>query len=133
MSLITAALAVIPKSVLAEGGQLAIQEALKLLAAKANIPAVFAVSESGGNVNIAVSHAQQDLKQNDLTSEEWREYDFGGRVYRIGHPKTLYYRVGGTTHRVVDSDGVIHCVPIPGAYGCVLRWANKEGVPPVQF
>ena len=24
-----------------------------------------------------------EIKPNDLGNEEWREYDFGGRVYRI--------------------------------------------------
>jgi len=71
-----------------------------------------------------------DLKQFDISIEEYREYDFGGRVYRIHHPVTLYYRVGGTTHRVVDNLGVAHCVPSPGVNGCVLRWKSD---PPVSF
>ena len=74
----------------------------------------------------------EGLKEFDISTELWREYDFGGRVYRIDFPKTLYYRTGGTTHRVVDSKGVAHCVPVPGAYGCVLRWENRED-PPVNF
>jgi len=52
--------------------------------------------------------------------EEWREYDFYDRVYRINNPVKIY--VGTTTHRVVDSEGIVHCVPKPGSYGCVLRW-----------
>lgn len=137
MSLITTALAFIPKSVLAEGGVLAIQEALKLLADTSNIPAKFTVSEDDNNnvkiVAVPRAQSQTDLKQGDLTDEDWREYDFGSRVYRIGHPKTLYYRTGGTTHRIVDADGVVHCVPVPGNGDCVLRWKCKEGMPPVQF
>ena len=58
----------------------------------------------------------------DISDEEWREYDFGGRVYRIESPQSLYYRNGGTTHRVVDLWGIVHCVPAPGTDGCVLRW-----------
>lgn len=54
--------------------------------------------------------------------EEWREYDFGRRVYRIDKPVTLWTRPGGTTHRVLDSEGVTHCVPAPGQFGCALRW-----------
>lgn len=61
------------------------------------------------------------------------EYDFGGRVYRIGNPVELYTRPGGTTHRVVDSAGVVHCVPAPGIFGCVLRWQTKDLNNPVQF
>jgi hypothetical protein len=68
-----------------------------------------------------------------LGDEEWREYDLGTRVYRIPSPKALYYRQGGKTHRVVDTDGVVHCLPAPGADGCVLRWKNKAGAGPVQF
>lgn len=68
-----------------------------------------------------------ELKENDLSTELWREYDFGGRVYRIDNPKTLFTRVGGTTHRVIGQDGVAHCLPIPGLQGCVLRWQERSG------
>lgn len=69
-----------------------------------------------------------------LTDEEYREYDFGGRVYRIIAPQALYYREGGFTHRVLDADGVVHCVPGPGGRdGCVLRWKPKVGANPVAF
>jgi hypothetical protein len=73
------------------------------------------------------------MNQSDLTVEKWREYDFGGRVYRIESPKTLYFRPGGTTHRVVDSAGVVHCVPAPGTVGCVLRWESVDQTKPVTF
>lgn len=55
----------------------------------------------------------------DITVEEWREYDFGGRVYRIDAPQKLW--IGTTTHRVLDAHGIVHCVPAPGFSGCVLR------------
>ena len=64
----------------------------------------------------------------DIQSEEWREYEFGGRTYRIDHPQQLW--LGKTTHRVLDKLGVTHCVPAPGVNGCVLRW---RGSPPVSF
>ena len=54
--------------------------------------------------------------------EEWREYDFGGRVYRIAAPVSVEFRPGGETHRVTDAEGVVHCVPAPGVNGCALRW-----------
>lgn len=54
--------------------------------------------------------------------EEWREYDFGNRVYRINKPESVQFRNEGRTHRVTDADGIVHCVPAPGVYGCVLRW-----------
>jgi hypothetical protein len=73
------------------------------------------------------------LLKNSITTEAFREYDFGGRVYRINKPKTLFMRPGGTTHRVVDSKGMVHCVPAPGFNGCILRWQNKDTKVPVNF
>ena len=73
------------------------------------------------------------MKESDLTVEEWREYDYGGRVYRIEWPVKLYLREGGKTHRVLDKDGVIHCMPAPGEQGCVLRWKSKDPNKPVEF
>ena len=65
----------------------------------------------------------RNLRKIELTGvEEWREYDFGGRVYRIEKPASVEFRDGGTTHRVTDSDGIVHCVPAPGTGDCVLRW-----------
>ena len=74
-----------------------------------------------------------DLVSNDISTEAWREYDFGGRVYRISNPVKLYFRPGGSTHRVTTTDGVAHCVPAPGVGGCVLRWTGKDGTPDVIF
>jgi hypothetical protein len=68
-----------------------------------------------------------------LTDELWREYDFGGRVYRIEKPVSLYFRKGGSTHRVVDSNDIVHCVPAPGSAGTVLRWKTVNREDPVQF
>ena len=76
---------------------------------------------------------KQVLEERDITPELWREYDFGGRVYRIEKPVTLFYRVGGATHRVVDGLGVVHCVPAPGTNDCILRWLNKNTSQPVNF
>lgn len=74
-----------------------------------------------------------NLIKKDLTVEAWREYDFGGRVYRIDNPIELYYRPGGETHRVVVEGGITHCVPAPGVHGCVLRWLDKDPTTPVKF
>lgn len=76
---------------------------------------------------------QQDLKRGDLSSELWREYDFQDRTYRILNPVEVRWRAGGTTHRVLDGNGTVHCLPAPGQLGCVLRWQNKPGVDPVQW
>jgi hypothetical protein len=64
-----------------------------------------------------------DLKTIELSGvEEWREYDFEGRVYRINNPMRVQFRPGGETHRVTDAEGIVHSVPAPGNRGCVLRW-----------
>lgn len=74
-----------------------------------------------------------DLTVRDLRSfgELWREYDFGGRVYRIDRPLSLW--VGTTTHRVLDGTGVVHLLPAPGVAGCVVRWKKEPGREPVDF
>ena len=71
------------------------------------------------------------MERQSLEKEIWREYEFGGTTYRINHPKWLY--VGTTTHRVVDSDNIVHCVPSVGVGGCVLRWKNLDDNNPVNF
>jgi len=74
-----------------------------------------------------------ELKKYDISTERWREYDWPGRVYRIDKPLILFCRLNGTTHRVVDGDGIVHCVPAPGVKGCVLRWQSKDSQTPVHF
>lgn len=78
-----------------------------------------------------------EIKSGDLSGEEWREYDmeteFGRRVYRIENPKTLYFRVGGSTHRVLDRAGEMHLLPGPGYRNCVIRWKPRDASAPVAF
>lgn len=69
-----------------------------------------------------------EVEKKDISSEEWREYEFGGRTYRIVAPRELWSRPGGTTHRVVDAAGITHCIPAPGVNGCVLRWKAEPVV-----
>lgn len=71
------------------------------------------------------------MEPKSLTDEIYREYDFGGRIYRISDPQVLY--VGNTTHRVIDSKGIVHCIPAPGQMGCALRWAPRDAANPVAF
>jgi len=73
------------------------------------------------------------LIRKDISFEEWREYEFCGRIYRINDPQILYYHHKGTCHRIVDSNGVAHCIPAPGEFGCVLRWKSKDSKKPVGF
>ena len=72
------------------------------------------------------------MKEYDLTDELYREYDLGTRNYKINKPLKLFVREGGTTHRVLDSDGIVHCIPFP-APGVVLRWAPRDCTKPVAF
>jgi len=80
-----------------------------------------------------------DLSSYDISHELWREYEWidpdtdNIRVYRIPNPKTLYLRPGGSTHRVLDTDGVAHCIPSVGRFGCVMRWKNPPECEPVKF
>jgi hypothetical protein len=74
----------------------------------------------------------------DLSDEEYREYQVVGQeqAYRINAPQMLWYREGGSTHRVLDADGVVHCVAFPASLNgipVVLRWKPKAGVEPVAF
>lgn len=73
------------------------------------------------------------MKEYDISVEQWREYDFNNRIYRIDNPTKLYLYSGGSTHRVLDKDGLVHCVPAPGNAGCVLRWKAKDETKPVAF
>lgn len=84
------------------------------------------------------------MKEFDISKELWREYEwFGGiknsngtevmRVYRIDNPQKLFIRSGGTTHKVVDLEGIVHCIPTVGYLGCVLRWENADKSKPVNF
>lgn len=85
-----------------------------------------------------------DLIRRDLEGALWREYEFlvqapdspGGvivRRYRIENPVAFWYRPEGSTHRVLDKEGVVHVVPAPGYQGCVLRYRKAEGFSPVVF
>lgn len=68
-----------------------------------------------------MAERQSKLIEVDLSSEKWREYDFGNRTYKIVSPKKLYCRLDGNTHHIIDSLGIEHTVPSPGFNGCILR------------
>lgn len=71
------------------------------------------------------------MEPKDLTHEAWRRYTWNEGTHEIRAPQRLW--VGTTTHRVLDSDGVVHCLPAPGERGCVLCWKPKDLSNPVQF
>jgi len=86
-----------------------------------------------------------EKREFNISHELWREYDFGGRVYRIDNPVKLVFffrphadrgaghSIQSDTHRIVDATGVVHCVPRPGIDGCVVRWKNPDEEEPVNF
>lgn len=69
----------------------------------------------------------------DISDELWREVEIDGRTYRIDNPVTLVTRRGGSTHRVIDREGVVHCYAAPEGGRSVIRWKSREGKPPVKF
>ena len=76
------------------------------------------------------------MEPQDISAEAWRCYRWTDHLdrpveYTISDPHLLY--VGKTTHRVVDMQGIVHCVPNIGYFGCVLRWSNRDAKHPVQF
>jgi hypothetical protein len=74
------------------------------------------------------------LDEYDISEEAYREVILpSGFVYQIEDPKTLYMRRGGTTHRVVDANGVTHCYPSPSEGTSIIRWKRRDGKPPVRF
>ncbi len=73
------------------------------------------------------------MNEYDISDEEWREYDFEKRIYRIEAPVKLFIRPDSTTHRVLDVNGIVHLVPSIGLRGCVMRWKPKNPAKPVAF
>ena len=73
------------------------------------------------------------METKDISDELWREYTWGNGefTYRIREPQKL--AVGRTTHRVIDSEGIVHCVPAVGFHGCVLRWNPRDNNAPIAF
>ena len=76
-----------------------------------------------------------ELSQGDLSDELTRTYHFAdGSTYVISEPKILYTRPGGTTHRVLDAKGIVHCVAFPGPSGStVVSWVPRISSDPVKF
>lgn len=61
----------------------------------------------------------------DISSEEYREYNFGtDKLVRILNP--LQLKVSGGGHRVLDAQGISHYVPKGWHHLC---WKAREGQP----
>jgi len=79
-----------------------------------------------------------NLNEFDIATEQYRTYIMVNKVgqtveYRIDEPVTLFIRPGGSTHRVLDSKGIVHCVPAPEMFGSVIIWENKDPKNPCEF
>lgn len=70
----------------------------------------------------------------DISDEAWREVETSeGLKIRIQNPVTLIFRRGGSTHRVVNEEGVVYCYAAPETGKSILRWLAKDGKAPVRF
>ena len=79
-----------------------------------------------------------NLNEYDISTELYRTYRMINKVgqqvdYRIDGPITLFIRPGGSTHRVLDKAGIVHCVPAPEMFGSVIIWENKDSKKPCEF
>ena len=76
--------------------------------------------------------SKEEFFVGDLRDEEWREYHIEGRKfpYRINRPVTLYMRKGGTGHRVLDADGIVHWIPMKNT---LITWKPKNINDPVKW
>lgn len=64
-----------------------------------------------------------DIEFIDISSEEYREYDFG---YRIEAPVALGISESGT-HRILAANGEsLHIDPVKGV---AIKWLAKDGAP----
>lgn len=67
-----------------------------------------------------------DLEFTDISSEQWREYQFlGGETIRIEAPLKLNVSESGG-HRIFDAKGVSHYIPAGWIH---LKWTVKDGEP----
>lgn len=66
-----------------------------------------------------------DRQFTDISSEEYREYEFGNSVVRIEQPQFLNVSDSGG-HRVLDGAGISHYIPDGWIH---LQWKAKSGSP----
>ncbi len=63
----------------------------------------------------------------DLKNELYREYNLSSGPYRVYSPISLW--IGKTTHRVLDKEGIVHCIPKE----VVITWKPIDKEKPVSF
>jgi len=74
----------------------------------------------------------KDLKKESYRIYKWTDPATGNECeHQINEPMTLW--VGKTTHRVLDTNGLVHFVPSIAYFGCVLLTCNKDENKPVNF
>lgn len=77
------------------------------------------------------------MESKDLRKESFRRYEWidpvtgNTMMHEIREPVTLF--AGKTTHRILDTNGLVHFVPSVGYFGCVLLTENKDKSNPVNF
>jgi|GEM_PF-3137536 len=69
----------------------------------------------------------------DISDEEYRVVITNDLVHRIDNPKTLVLRKGGSTHRVIDQQGLVHCYAAPETGKSILQWKARPGKQDVIF
>lgn len=68
-----------------------------------------------------------DYVELDISDEVWREVTLAsGLVVRIDNPLKLLFRKGGTTHRVIAADGIVHCYADPSTGKSAVKWLTKQ-------
>ena len=69
----------------------------------------------------------------DISDEKFRHVIIEGNTHVIKEPQWLIMRPGGSTHRVVDANGMTHCYVAPESGKSFVRWKVKSGKNPVAF
>jgi len=67
-----------------------------------------------------------EVEFNDISTEQWRVYEFKDGKVRIEKPHWLYVSASGG-HRLIDEAGYSHYIPSGWLH---LYWLVKEGLPP---
>jgi hypothetical protein len=62
------------------------------------------------------------IPNREFLRNEWREYDFNERVYRIDQPTHVVWNDDDHFEIVYDREGVAHKVPRVGFMNCVIRY-----------
>jgi hypothetical protein len=87
------------------------------------------VADTGAFLFNGKSIPSKEVDGSDIENEEYRVYIFfdeNGKKIEHVIDNPLRLKVGNTTHRVLDSKFMVHCVPNVGHRGCVLKWKPRD-------